>query len=202
MIDGKNIQVHGRGVQRVESNSDIRQCKSSLDTQVQSPPGSLNTCQAYVVCGATTCESYPSRLNRRGGDFSSPSLNHARKVAIRAELDGTRLPAGRHCALVACRTRKSTLRRGAGRFPAVLALTRHGSTTRLRELEERMVLDRQAERQSSLSFGCTDRPPPAGNGNLRLGGNHTDSTVYTVGVNYTLSQAGRGCFQPLSSDYP
>ena len=59
-------------VQRVVTDSRIqRKCRQVLDTQDQPPPGSLNTCLPYAVCGAAPCGSSPPLLNGLGGSFLS-----------------------------------------------------------------------------------------------------------------------------------
>lgn len=50
-------------------------CETSLDTQDQPPPGSLNTCLAYAVCGAAPCASSLPRRNSLGSGFPLRPLN-------------------------------------------------------------------------------------------------------------------------------
>ncbi len=66
-----NLHFNFATVHRVEHSITRRTWQQVLDTQAHPPQGSVNTCLPCFACGAESCGSSPSRLNRLDGSFTS-----------------------------------------------------------------------------------------------------------------------------------
>lgn len=97
-------------------------CKSNLETLAQPATASLNTCQAYACMSVGRWGIVPTLVNSLGGDFLLGRSRQTRaeclaelwadSCSLGSELNGNKLPKGRHDAPIIrpCRPRKSIQR--------------------------------------------------------------------------------------------
>lgn len=101
--------------------------------------------QAELVIRATP-------LNCVGGDFPQ-RLNYAHEVANCAEVNGTKLPRGRHYGSVPCRLRKKIQRCGTARTDVEAEMNPQGSPLTSRDSENRVrSYDRQGREARGLAL--------------------------------------------------
>lgn len=88
-------------------------------------------------------------------------LNYAHKVVACVEVNGTKLPRGRHYGSVPCRLRKKIQRCGEARTDVEAGMNPQGSPLTSRDSENRVrSYDRQAERPRACVMGVPDDRHP------------------------------------------